>query len=198
MQTSGKPVTEKDWEAALVVRANELLAEVRRYHADAEATRLQLASAASTITRRVDELPQTISQSIHASLQQQSSSAGQPVLSQRLDRSTRALGDLATQLQSSGTSFLHYWHRVALMILISSALAAALTAAWTVRNYREALRLSAQAAAMQLTVAQLRNAGGSAQVKPCVDSAGRQRLCVRVDENAGRFKDSYAALHLAP
>lgn len=191
-------MTGKDWDAALVIRANELLMEVRRYHADAEATRLQLASAATTITRRVDELPQAITQSVQASLQQHSFGSDQPVLSQRLDRSTRALGDLATQLQSSGTSFLHYWHRVALLILISSALAASLTAAWSVRNYKEALRLSAQAAAMQTTVAKLEKAGGAALIKPCVDPSGRQRLCVRVDESAGRFQDSYAALATAP
>ena len=191
-------MTTKEWDSALAVRANELLGEVRRYHADAEATRLQLASAATAITRRVDELPQTIAQSVRTALQQHPLATEQPVLSQRLDRSTRALGDLATQLQSSGTSFLHYWHRVALLILISSALATALTAAWSVRNYREALRLSSQAAAMQLTVTQLRNAGGDAGLKSCIDSSGRQRVCVRIDESAGTFQESYRALPLAP
>ncbi|MGI4778587.1 MAG: hypothetical protein ACRYGA_10805 [Janthinobacterium lividum] len=191
-------MTGKDWDTALVVRANELLVEVRRYHADAEATRLQLASAATMITRKVDELPQAITQSIQVSLQQRSSVSEHPALSQRLDRSTRALSDLATQLQSAGTSFLNYWHRVALLILISSTLAAALATAWSLRNYREAMRLSMQAAAMQLTVTQLRSAGGDAQIKPCVDSEGRKRLCIRVDESAGKFKDSYAALAIAP
>ena len=187
-------MTGKDWDAALVLRANELLAEVRRYHADAEATRLQLASVAMTITRKVDELPQSIAQSIQLSLQQHSFNTEQPVLSQRLDRSTRALGDLATQLQASGASFLHYWHRVAVVILLSSGLASALIAAWGVKNYREALRLSMQASTLQQTVNQLEKAGGNAQVKPCVDSSGRQRLCVRVDESAGKFQDSYAPL----
>ncbi len=187
-------MTGKDLDASLVLRANELLAEVRRYHADAEATRLQLASAAMTITRKMDELPQSITQSIQLSLQQHSFDSEQPVLSQRLDRSTRALGDLATQLQSSGASFLHYWHRVAVVILVSSALASALTAAWGIKNYREALRLSKQASSLQQTVIQLEKAGGKAQVKPCVDPAGRQRLCIRVDESAGKFQDSYVAI----
>ena len=189
-----KPMTGKDWDAALVIRANELLAEVRRFHVDAEATRLQLASAAMTITRKVDELPQSITQSIQASLQQHSFHNEQPVLSQRLDRSTRALSDLATQLQSSGASFLHYWHRVAVVILLSSGLASALIAAWGVKNYRDALQLSLQASALQQTVTQLEKAGGNARVKPCVDAAGRQRVCVRVDESAGKFQDSYAAI----
>lgn len=188
----------KDWDTALVIKANELLVEVRRYHADAEATRLQLATAATTVTRKVDELPQAITQSIQAALQQRSSVSEHPALSQRLDRSTRALGDLATQLHSSGISFLNYWHRIALLILISSTLAAALATAWSVRNYREAMRLSTQATAMQSTVTRLENAGGHAQLKPCVDLEGRKRLCVRVDESAGKFKDSYAALAIAP
>ena len=187
-------MTGNDWDAALVVRANELLAEVRRYHVDAEATRLQLASTAMTITRKIDELPQSITQSIQLSLRQHSFDSEQPVLSQRLDRSTRALGDLATQLQSSGASFLHYWHRVAVVILISSGLASAMISAWGVKNYKEGLRLSMQASSLQQTVAQLEQAGGNAKVKPCVDSSGRQRLCVRVDESAGKFQDSYVAI----
>lgn len=194
MSPSSEFVSVNDWDTTLVARGNELLAEVQRYHVDAEATRLQLASVATTIARKLDELPTSVAQSINQALQQQSLNVEQPVLSQRLDRSTRALSDLSMQLQSSGASFLHYWHRVAVVILIASALASALLAAWGGKNYRDVMRLSTQAATLQQTIVQLEKNGGNARLRPCTDASGRKRLCIRIDHNAGTFRDSYAAI----
>jgi hypothetical protein len=184
----------QNWDAALVIRANELLAEVRRYHVDAEATRLQLASAAALITRKVDDLPASIRQSVEESLQQDTFNAERPIIAKRLDLSTRMLNDLTTQLHASGLSFLRYTRRASTLILLAGVAAGAITTWWASVNYAEVVRLSAQITMLRQTVDQLERTGGRAVVRTCSDTAGRSRICVRVDESAGKFKDSYYAI----
>ncbi len=75
----------ENWDAALVIRANELLTEVRRYHADAEATRLQLSSSAASIARKVDELPVLVRQVVETCFEQDASSAERATVAKRLD-----------------------------------------------------------------------------------------------------------------
>jgi hypothetical protein len=183
-----------NWDAALVIRANELLAEVRRYHVDAEATRLQLVSAAALITRKVDDLPASVRQSVEESLQQDTFNAERPIIAKRLDLSTRMLSDLTAQLHASGFSFLRYARRTSTLILLIGVVAGIMTAWWATINYSEVLRLSAQISTLRQTVDQLERAGGRAVIRTCADAAGRSRICVRVDESAGKFKDSYYAI----
>lgn len=180
-----------NWDAALVMRANELLTEIRRYHVDAEATRLQLASAAASMTRKVDELPSTVRRSVEESLRQDALIAERPVLVHRLDQASRMLDQLATQLNSSGLSFLARARRISLMLVLAGIIVGLAMTLWAASNGAKALKLSAEISELQNTVTQLREAGGQAIVKPCVDSSSRTRLCVRVDEGAGKSKDSY-------
>jgi hypothetical protein len=180
-----------NWDAALVIRANELLEEVRRYHVDAEATRLQLATAAASITRKVDELPATVRRLVEESLQQDTFNAERPIIARKLDLSTRMLNDLAAQLQGSGMQFLRHARLTSTAILIVSALAGMAMAFWTATSVAEAARLTTQISTLRQTVTQLENAGGRAVVKPCLDAASRSRLCVQIDENAGKMKGSY-------
>ena len=180
-----------NWDAALVMRANELLVEVRRYHVDAEATRLQLASAAASMTRKIDELPLAVRHVVEDSLRQDALFAERPLLVHRLDRASRMLDQLAKQLNDSGLSFLTRarWISASLILAgISGGLAMAL---WAGINGAKASRLSAEISELQKTVHQLQETGGQAILKPCVDSFSRARLCVRVDEGAGKSKDSY-------
>lgn len=180
-----------NWDAALVIRANELLAEVRRYHVDAEATRLQLASIAASIARKVDELPITVRQLVEESLQQDTLNAERPIIAKRLDLSTRMLNELTTQFHGSGLSFLRQIRRASTLMVCSCAAVGVVTTWWSVDRIAEAVRISNQIASMQKTVSQLQQAGGQAAVRACVDSSLRNRLCVHIDESAGKPKDSY-------
>jgi hypothetical protein len=182
---------QNNWDAALVIRASELLDEVRRYHVDAEATRLQLASAAASIARKVDELPATVRHVVEESLKQDTLNAERPIIAKRLDISTRMLGDLSLQLHTSGLLFLRHVRRSSILIFVGCAVITFLSAWWSIAKTSEVMRLSSQILIMQKTVSELRQAGGQSVVKPCIDSFSRSRLCVLVDENAGKPKDSY-------
>lgn len=141
-----------NWDAALVIRANELLAEVRRYHVDAEATRLQLASAAISITRKVDELPTTVRQLVEESLQQDTLNAERPIIAKRLDLSTRMLNELTTQFHGSGLAFLQHVRRSSTLMTFCCAAVSVATTWWSADRIVEALRISNQISAMQRTV----------------------------------------------
>lgn len=180
-----------NWDAALVMRANELLVEIRRYHVDAEATRLQLASAAASMKHKVDELPLTVRQVVEEALHRNSLIDETPVLVQRLDRSSRTIEELSKQLNSSGFSFLSQSRRIS-MVLIFSGVAAFLAAtAWATINGAKAVKLTAEISELQRTISQMQNASNQAPIKTCIDSFSHPRLCVRIDESAGKPKDSY-------
>lgn len=180
-----------NWDAALVIRANELLDEVRRYHADAEATRLQLASAAASIARKVDELPATVRQLVEDALQQDAFNADRPIIAKRLDLSTRMLNDLSAQLHGSGLIFLRHIRRASILMLVACSGISVVSTWWSFSRASDVMQLSSEILKMQKTVFQLQQAGGQIVVKECMDSSSRYRLCVRVDESAGKFKDSY-------
>jgi hypothetical protein len=180
-----------NWDAALVIRANELLEEVRRYHADAEATRLQLASTATLIARKVDELPHTVRRLVEESLHQDTLNAERPIIAKRLDSSSRLLNEVATQLHESGSRFLKYARIASATILLLSGLSGIAMIAWIASTSSEAVRLSTEVSTLRRTVSQLEEAGGRAVVRPCIDSALRPRTCIRIDESAGKTKDAY-------
>lgn len=178
------------WDAALVIRANELLTEVRRYHTDAEATRLQLSSSAASMARKVDELPTAVRQVVEACFEQDASNAERTIVAKRLDMSTRMLNEISTQFHGSGIAFLGHARRASLMIFVCAAISA-VAAWWSLDRVAEALRLSNEINDMQKTMGYLQQVGGRAVFKPCVDAASRPRLCVRIDEHAGKQKDAY-------
>lgn len=180
-----------NWDAALVMRANELLVEIRRYHVDAEATRLQMASIAASMKRKVDELPATVRQVVEEALQQDSLINERPALVQRLDRSTRMIEELADKFNSSGLSFLTQSRRVSIILITSGVLAFMVATAWATINGAKAIRLTSEIANLQKTVSQLQSSGNQSPIKTCIDSFSHPRLCVRIDENVDKPKDSY-------
>lgn len=184
-------MVQNNWDAALVIRANELLDEVRRYHVDAEATRLQLASAAASIARKVDDLPTAVRHMVEESLQQDALNAERPMIARRLDLSTRMLSDLSSELHTAGLLFLRHIRLSSVVTLVASAFIIVSSFWWAVVKASEAARLSSEILVMQKTVAELRQAGGQLVVRPCIDSFARSRLCVHIDENAGKLNDSY-------
>lgn len=180
-----------NWDAALVMRANELLVEIRRYHVDAEATRLQLASAAASMTRKLDELPATVRLVVEDALLQDASIAERPVLVQRLDRSSRMLDELAKQFNNSGLLFLSQSRRISMALTFTAIVVGISAAFWTTVNGARTLKLTTEILELQRTIDQLQGAGNQTPIKTCFDSLSRPRLCVRIDEDAGKPKDSY-------
>jgi hypothetical protein len=180
----------ENWDAALVIRANELLTEVRRYHADAEATRLQLSSSAASIARKVDELPVLVRQVVETCFEQDASSAERATVAKRLDLSTRMLGELSTKLHGSGMAFLRQARRASTVIFVCAAISSA-AVWWSLDKVARTMHLSTEISDMRKTIDHLRQAEMHGAVRTCIDSSSRSRLCVRIDEKAGKQKDSY-------
>jgi outer membrane murein-binding lipoprotein Lpp len=181
----------ENWDAALVMRANELLTEIRRYHVDAEATRLQLASAAASISRKVDELPSTVRQVVEESLHQDSLIAERHLLTQRLEHSSRLLNELSSKFNNSGLSFLATSRRLFVMLILSSVAIGMAATVWAMISGAKVIKLSTEISELQEAFVQLGNSGSQPPIKTCVDSFSRLRLCVRIDDVTGKSKDSY-------
>lgn len=174
-----------NWDAALVMRANELLVEVRRYHVDAEATRLQLASAAASMTRKVDELPAAVRQVVEEALHSDSSIADRALLAQRLDRSSRMLDELANQFSSSGLLFLKRSRRASMILIFIGVVIGIAFGFWAVVNGARIIRISAEILNLQESVMQLRsnqNNDNQPMIKTCFNSSRSANLCTGIDE----------------
>lgn len=185
-------------ESALMDKASELLEEMRRDHADAEVLRVHLASTATRVATRLEELPVQIRRLLEEAHASSTPAPELRELRDRLEVATRRLESLSGRINTDTTSLLHMSQRMAVLLMGLSMITSLGVVGWFAHLQREAAQLNQEVATLEATAKRLEKEGGRAAVRECVDSEGRQRLCVRVGAPSGTAGDQYYFLQSGP
>lgn len=148
----------------------------------AKAVQTQVAQASTALQQSSTKLPAEMARHLDQQLPAAAAQAARMIASQWTEANTHAERATKAYQEATANARKVVYGGAAVMLTILTIAVLVLTK-WILPNSDELTRLREEKTQLQMTIDQLTRNGARANVQPCTDRSGRDRLCVRVDES---------------